>query len=135
MEEPDEDDPGRRKSNPEQIIKAQRKASKVFKKINIKEDSFQQVDKERQALMQSLNKKGTDHVIFLLTNKISQLGYQTEYLFCFITTFFNGHCSDIRISVTTKKNKCSILSMQISNMASKNDQLSGTLSRTLLKNQ
>ena len=79
MEEPDEDDPGRRKSNPEQIIKAQRKASKVFKKINIKEDSFQQVDKERQALMQSLNKKGTDHVIFLLTNKISQLGYQTEY--------------------------------------------------------
>ena len=104
MEEPDEDDPGRRKSNPEQIIKAQRKASKVFKKINIKEDSFQQVDKERQALMQSLNKKGTDHVIILLTNKISQLGYQTEYLFCFITTFFNGHCSDIRISVTKKNN-------------------------------
>ena len=103
MEEPDEDDPGRRKSNPEQIIKAQRKASKVFKKINIKEDSFQQVDRERQALMQSLNKKGTDHVIILLTNKISQLGYQTEYLFCFITTFFNGHCSDIRISVTKKK--------------------------------
>ena len=69
VEEPDEDDPGRRKSNPEQIIKAQRKASKVFKKINIKEDSSQQVDKERQALMQSLNKKGTNHVIIFLTNK------------------------------------------------------------------
>ena len=42
--------PGRRKSNPEQINKVIRKASKSFKKINIKQDTPDDYDEEREVL-------------------------------------------------------------------------------------